>query len=58
MARRTDGTRTWVTGRPVSRSQTSALAPASTALSANAWPSNLSPGTQKKSVPSATSRVW
>ena len=58
MARRTEGTTTCGALTPVSRSHTSAAAPASTAAAANAWPSNESPGTQKKSVPSATSRVW
>ena len=59
MARRTDGT-THLRQRdaPVARSQTSAAAPAAAARAANSCPSKLSPGTQKKSVPSATSRVW
>ena len=58
IARRTEGTMTCGASTPVSRSQTSAAAPASTAAAANLCPSNESPGTQKKSVPSATSRVW
>ena len=58
MARRTEGTCTSAAPAPVGRSQTSAAAPPSTAAAANACPSKLSPGTQKKSVPSATSRVW
>ena len=58
MARRTVGTMTCGTGSPVSRSQTSAAAPAATAAAANAWPSWVEPGMQKKSVPSTTSRVW
>ncbi len=58
IARRTEGTTTCGAPTPGSRSQTMAAAPAATAAAAKSCPSNESPGTQKKSVPSATSRVW
>ena len=57
-ARRADGTMTCVIAGSATCSHTSAPAPAAAARAANSCPSARSPGTQKKSVPSPTSRVW
>src|SRR4051812_18711251 len=54
MAARTSSTITSGTPSPSGRWQTSAAAPRSTASGAKSCPSDLKPGTQKKSVPGVT----